>query len=121
MSRQHVAADDTWPPRPSVRNSRTTAVGHYQFEAIHPFTDANGRTGRILNLLFLVEQELLRLPVWLYTYELVELLFTQPYCRIADVVDAGIAKRQAADRAADGGNARSARIRAGADNSVRRS
>jgi Fic family protein len=39
------------------------AVGHYQFEAIHPFTDGNGRTGRILNLLFLVEQDLLELPI----------------------------------------------------------
>ena len=39
------------------------AIGHYQFEAIHPFTDGNGRTGRILNLLFLVEQNLLGAPV----------------------------------------------------------
>ena len=39
------------------------AVGHYQFEAIHPFTDGNGRTGRVLNSLFLVEQELLSLPI----------------------------------------------------------
>ena len=39
------------------------AVAHYQFEAIHPFSDGNGRTGRILNLLVLVEQELLDLPV----------------------------------------------------------
>lgn len=39
------------------------AVGHYQFEAIHPFVDGNGRTGRILNLLFLVEQKLLNLPI----------------------------------------------------------
>ena len=39
------------------------AVMHYQFEAIHPFTDGNGRTGRVLNLLYLVEQELLDLPI----------------------------------------------------------
>jgi len=140
------------------------AVGHYQFEAIHPFADGNGRTGRILNLLFLVEQGLLKIPVlylsgaiirhkadyyrllgkvtregaweewilymlemtrttaywtaakirsiqelmtWtgdevranapgLYSRELVELVFTQPYCRIGNVVEAGIAKRQTA-------------------------
>jgi len=39
------------------------AVIHYQFEAIHPFTDGNGRTGRIINILFLVEQRLLDIPV----------------------------------------------------------
>lgn len=39
------------------------AVLHYQFEAIHPFTDGNGRTGRIVNILYLLEKELLKLPV----------------------------------------------------------
>jgi Fic family protein len=140
------------------------AVAHYQFEAIHPFTDGNGRTGRILNLLMLVERGLLDQPVlylsryiirskaayydgilavttsgqwepWLlfmlraveetaewtlakiaavrtliedtadyahravpkqYSRELIDLIFVQPYCRIENVVEAGIAKRQTA-------------------------
>ncbi len=38
-------------------------ISHYQFEAIHPFPDGNGRTGRILNLLYLVKKKLLDLPV----------------------------------------------------------
>lgn len=142
------------------------AAAHYQFEAIHPFADGNGRTGRVLNSLFLVEQRLLPLPilylsrfiiahkadyyglllgvtrdaawepwilfllegieetaVWtttkiesirrlvaetvehvrtaapkIYSRELVDLLFEQPYCRIANLVEAGIAGRQAASR-----------------------
>ncbi|MCJ7554286.1 MAG: Fic family protein, partial [Ignavibacteriaceae bacterium] len=39
------------------------AVIHYQFEAIHPFIDGNGRTGRIINILYIIQQELLELPV----------------------------------------------------------
>jgi Fic family protein len=142
------------------------AAAHYQFEAIHPFSDGNGRTGRVLNILFLVDQELLPLPIlylsryiiaqkadyyrlllavtrdgawepWLlfmlrgveqtatwttakiaavralasataeyvrarlpkiYSRELVEAVFAQPYCRIANLVEAGIVGRQAASR-----------------------
>jgi Fic family protein len=142
------------------------AAAHYQFEAIHPFTDGNGRTGRVLNSLFLVEQGLLPLPIlylsrfiiankadyyrlllavtregawesWLlymlravedtavwtvakigairalaaqtadhvrrelpkiYSRELVDIIFEQPYCRIVNLVEAGIAERQAASR-----------------------
>jgi len=142
------------------------AVGHYQFEAIHPFTDGNGRTGRVINLLYLIQEGLLNLPIlylsrhviahkadyyglllgvtrdqawepwvhfmlqavaetsrWtsgkiaairklaehttehvrtrlpkIYTRELVDVIFEQPYCRIGNLVDKGIAQRQAASR-----------------------
>jgi Fic family protein len=39
------------------------AIIHFQFESIHPFYDGNGRTGRIINILYLVLKELLNLPI----------------------------------------------------------
>lgn len=39
------------------------AIAHYQFEAIHPFRDGNGRTGRILNILLMVQKDLLDFPI----------------------------------------------------------
>lgn len=39
------------------------AIIHHQFESIHPFSDGNGRTGRIINILYMVQQGLLDLPV----------------------------------------------------------
>ncbi|WP_252107973.1 MULTISPECIES: Fic family protein [unclassified Halomonas] len=39
------------------------AIIHHQFESIHPFYDGNGRTGRIINMLYLVAKDLLDLPV----------------------------------------------------------
>ena len=106
------------------------ALVHYQFEAIHPFSDGNGRTGRIINILFLVLHGLLDLPVLylskaiierkndyyrllrqvtetmkrahddlpsrVYSKELIELLFQQPYTKGQFLVDAGIAERKTA-------------------------
>jgi Fic family protein len=51
--------DDTDNVDPLIK----LAVIHYQFEAIHPFYDGNGRTGRILNVLYLVLKELLDSPI----------------------------------------------------------
>ncbi len=39
------------------------AVLHFQFESIHPYYDGNGRTGRILNILFLILNDLLEIPI----------------------------------------------------------
>lgn len=39
------------------------AIIHHQFESIHPFFDGNGRTGRILNILYLISEDLLDIPI----------------------------------------------------------
>ena len=41
----------------------TMAIIHHQFESIHPFYDGNGRTGRIINILYLILKDLLDIPV----------------------------------------------------------
>jgi len=51
--------DENYPSDPLIK----MCVAHYQFEAIHPFQDGNGRTGRILNLIYLVHTGLLNQPV----------------------------------------------------------
>lgn len=52
--------DDFWP---DVDPLIKMAVIHYQFERIHPFYDGNGRTGRIINVLYLVLKQLLDTPI----------------------------------------------------------
>lgn len=56
---QFINNDEIMDADPLVK----MAVIHYQFESIHPFYDGNGRTGRILNILYLVAKELLDIPV----------------------------------------------------------
>ncbi|WP_231961404.1 Fic family protein [Pedococcus dokdonensis] len=51
-----VHADDDLDPLVRM------AVAHYQFEAIHPFHDGNGRTGRVINILMLIDKGLLQDP-----------------------------------------------------------
>jgi len=50
---------DRYPAHPLVK----MALIHHRFEAIHPFYDGNGRTGRIVNVLYLVLQGVLEIPV----------------------------------------------------------
>lgn len=48
------------------------AIIHYQFESIHPFYDGNGRTGRIINILYLVQQGLLDIPVLYLSHYIIQ-------------------------------------------------
>lgn len=56
---EYLNNDVLYPSDPLLK----MCVAHYQFEAIHPFQDGNGRTGRILNLLYLFSKGLLSQPV----------------------------------------------------------
>jgi Fic family protein len=56
---EYLSDDEKYPEDPLLK----MCIAHYQFEAIHPFQDGNGRTGRILNLLYLVNKGLLNYPV----------------------------------------------------------
>ena len=64
------------------------AVIHHQFESIHPFTDGNGRVGRILNVLYLVRCGLLEIPV-LYLSRAITRSKGQYYRRLQGVRDQG--------------------------------
>ncbi len=56
---EYMEDDEQFPEDPLLK----MCIAHYQFEAIHPFQDGNGRTGRILNLLYLVQKKLLSHPI----------------------------------------------------------
>lgn len=55
----YIYDDDTYDIHPLIK----IALAHYQFESIHPFRDGNGRTGRILNVLFLCQKGYLDSPI----------------------------------------------------------
>lgn len=64
------------------------AIIHHQFESIHPFGDGNGRTGRIVNVLYLVQQGLLDIPI-LYLSRYIIKFKTDYYKLLQDVRDNG--------------------------------
>jgi Fic family protein len=64
------------------------ALLHYQFEAIHPFSDGNGRTGRILLLLYLKIEKLLDIPA-IFLSEYIILNKAEYYKKIREVTEEG--------------------------------
>jgi Fic family protein len=64
------------------------AIIHHQFESIHPFYDGNGRTGRIVNLLYLIKNDLLSLPI-LYLSRYIIRHKAQYYALLQGVRDTG--------------------------------
>ncbi len=79
---RYINDDDVGPADPLVR----MAVIHFQFESIHPFYDGNGRTGRLLNVLYLVRCGLLDVPV-LYLSRRIIRAKAQYYRALQDVRD----------------------------------
>ncbi|MCB2411018.1 Fic family protein [Hymenobacter lucidus] len=63
-----VNDDQAYPLHPLLK----MAIGHFQFEAIHPFRDGNGRTGRIFNIHYLVQKGLLDYPILYLSRYIVE-------------------------------------------------
>jgi Fic family protein len=63
-----INEDDFYNADPLVK----MAIIHYQFESIHPFYDGNGRTGRIINVLYLALKNLLNIPVLYLSRHIVE-------------------------------------------------
>lgn len=60
--------DEAYPLHPLLK----MAIGHFQFEAIHPFRDGNGRTGRVFNIHYLVHKGLLDYPILYLSRYIVE-------------------------------------------------
>ena len=67
---EFVYDDDRYPVHPLIK----IALAHRQFERIHPFQDGNGRTGRILNILFLCQKGYLAHPVFYASGEILRRL-----------------------------------------------
>jgi Fic family protein len=80
--------NENFPADPLIK----MCVSHYQFEAIHPFQDGNGRTGRILNLLYLVHSGLLNQPV-LYLSKYIIVNKSDYYYHLGAVTQLGSWKR----------------------------
>jgi len=86
-----MKALDAWEKFMHVRSTPPLvqiALGHYQFEAIHPFLDGNGRVGRLLITLFLVERKILPSPL-LYLSAFFEATRREYYDRLRGVTEAG--------------------------------
>ncbi|MDX9845596.1 MAG: Fic/DOC family N-terminal domain-containing protein [Tenuifilaceae bacterium] len=56
---EYINDDLKYPYDPLLK----IAISHYQFEAIHPFRDGNGRAGRILSILLMIQKQLIEIPI----------------------------------------------------------